>query len=191
MVPKTMQEVFDKHLHYEIARLEEMYLLLLEPETYNKPLPEPVRDTIKDALIVGFCIHAKNLVEFLSKEPRKDRAVSVDYAADGYQSWNITHGTRKLNNQISHLSYERTDEPTEKIRAQEQAELVGMIYDELCRWSGHLKSEYDANKLNLGALATAREKEIRPGVLSATTHTTSSINLPFGPSRQGLTGQGD
>jgi hypothetical protein len=124
-VPKTpekLQEVFDKHVSYEIGRLAEMYALLAEPDAFRfNSLDEAVRDTMKDALIVSFCIHAKNLMEFLSRSPEDHHAASADYADVGYEPWNIGHRTPahklrgKLNNQLSHLTFERTDDPNEKI----------------------------------------------------------------------------
>src|SRR5882724_2005327 len=61
--PDCMQKVFKTHLYYEIGRLLEMYKLLLEPKRYAGLSAELVR-TLDDALIVGFCTHARNLMEF-------------------------------------------------------------------------------------------------------------------------------
>jgi hypothetical protein len=174
---ETMQLMFDEHVRYEIDHLRGMYRLLVEPDTYNEQLPDLDRKMIDDALIVAFCIHAKNLVEFLSDTPRNDHARAEDYA-DGYW-WKLSHGTMayelkgKVNNQISHLTYARADDPNEKIGAQERKELVDLIYDQLNRWSKHLKTGYDANRLNLEPLATAKQMEIKTGALGASSHTTS------------------
>jgi hypothetical protein len=78
----------------------------------------------------------------------------------------------KLNSQISHLTYARTEDPNEKIGSQDRKELVKRIYDELVRWSNHLKPSYDANKLNLTTLETAKEMEIKAGVLGRRNATT-------------------
>jgi hypothetical protein len=197
VVPKTLekiQEVFDKHVRYEISRLAEMYDRLLKPELYSQLQP-CVRDTITDALIVAFCIHAKNLMEFLSYTPRRDRATAEDYAGSDYRRWKIAPRTHahdlkgKLNNQLSHLSFERTDEPNEKIGIQERKDLVDMLHDELVRWIAQLKPDYDANKLNVKALAVAKEIEIRWEVLRSASNTTSSNSafsyVSVGPSPQG------
>ena len=82
-MPKTgtkLQEVFDKHLAYEIDRLAAIYALLAGPDTFGfSSLSKDIQDTMKDALIVAFCIHAKNLIEFLTRKPEHHHAASADY----------------------------------------------------------------------------------------------------------------
>ena len=119
-MPKTgtkLQEVFDKHLAYEIDRLAEIYALLAGPDTFGfSSLSKGIQDTMKDALIVAFCIHAKNLIEFLTRKPEQHHAASADYTNPSYNRWEIKHGSSahalrgKLNNQLSHLTFERTDD---------------------------------------------------------------------------------
>ena len=50
-----LQQVFTKHFPYEIVRLVEQYKLLRTPDPDRS---EPV----KDALIVSFCTHARNIL---------------------------------------------------------------------------------------------------------------------------------
>jgi hypothetical protein len=175
-----LQEVFNKHIPYEIGRLIEMYDLLLKPDPYRS-VAEPTRETIDDALIVGFCIHAKNLVEFFEQKPHKHYAAAADYTDQGYQPWEIAHGTvahelkGKLNNQLSHLSYERTEEPNEKIGVNERKQLLDMIHDQLVRWIGHLKPEYDRSKVSIGALGAARAAVIAG--IGGTTNTTGDVRV--------------
>jgi hypothetical protein len=186
---KTMQLMFDEHVRYEIDHLSGMYRLLTELP--NNQLPDLDRKMIDDALIVAFCIHAKNLMEFLSDRPKKNYAVAVEFAADGYKPWKIKRSREgrlkgKLNSQISHLTYARTEDPNEKIGPQDRKELVKRIYDELVRWSNHLKPSYDANKLNLKALETAKEMEIKAGVLATASLPASLTVVPnfIGPPKR-------
>jgi hypothetical protein len=72
---ETMQLMFDEHVRYEIDHLIGMYRLLLEP---NNQLGDLDRKMIDDALIVAFCIHAKNLMEFVDAA----RLVSVAKCLD-------------------------------------------------------------------------------------------------------------
>src|SRR5215204_691610 len=70
--PQTKQEVFEKHVPYEVDRLLETYELLLEPKRYRSALAREITDTVEDALMVGFCTHARNLLEFFFRENNKN-----------------------------------------------------------------------------------------------------------------------
>jgi hypothetical protein len=153
-VPKNadaMRKMFDVHVPYELGRLDEMYRLLAEPDLLNfKAIPEPHRDTVRDALIVGFCIHAKNLMEFFAGKPEPLHACAKDFANGEYQPLRVAHRSRlhelkgMLNNQLSHLSYERANDPQEKIDIQERKDFLDVIHAELVRWKAALQSGYAA-----------------------------------------------
>jgi hypothetical protein len=153
-----MQEVFDQHIAYEIAVFADTYRVLTGGLAIHAS--EEADKIIGDALKVAFCIHGKTLMEFLSKSSGGSYAASEDYA-DNYLPWKIEHGTKahalrgKLNNQLSHLTYDRTDLDADKIGDQDRKELVGLIHSELVRWIAAFKTPYDRNKFDLRALATA------------------------------------
>ena len=120
--PETTMRIFKEHIHYEIGRLVDMYLLLLKPE-YAADLTAQIAKTLEDALIVGYCTHARNLLEFFYRQSGKDEPASVNYAhAPPYEPLNryrkdVDALLNKLNNQINHISYERKEETSEKIHA--------------------------------------------------------------------------
>jgi hypothetical protein len=122
-VPKNadaMRKMFDVHVPYELGRLDEMYRLLAEPDLLNfKAIPEPHRDTVRDALIVGFCIHAKNLMEFFAGKPEPLHACAKDFANGEYQPLRVAHRSRLH-------------------------ELKGMLNNQLVRWKAALQSGYAA-----------------------------------------------
>jgi hypothetical protein len=60
----TRQEVFSVHLRYETLRLIEQYALLLNPNKYCSGLEPEVAKAVHDGLLVAFCSHARNLLEF-------------------------------------------------------------------------------------------------------------------------------
>ena len=180
--PEAMRKMFDVHVPYEIIRLDEMYRLMAQPDLFNfKGIPEKQQPTIEDALIVAFCSHARNLVEFFEKQPSDNYACAKDFAKDKYEPLKINHGTRlhslkgMLNNQINHLTYERTDQPDEKIGAPERKELFQAIHDEVVRWKAALKPEYDVFTINTDSLADARVMVLKAaiGESNEITHSTS------------------
>jgi hypothetical protein len=81
-----LDEVFKKHLRYEIVRLVEMYLLLQEPAPYRKTIPSATAATVHDGLLVGFCSHGRNLLEFFFRDQHTKfyYALATDYADARY-----------------------------------------------------------------------------------------------------------
>jgi hypothetical protein len=98
--------------------------------------PETMR---ADALLVGFCSHARNLLEFFFREDntKYNYAIALDYANEGYsplkKMGDVDRLYSQLCAQINHLTYERTDEASKKIADKECQELVRLIHHETKR----------------------------------------------------------
>jgi hypothetical protein len=176
--PKIMQDVFGHHLPYEIDRLVGKYRLLLEPQQYRSLLPlgraktPATAETLDDALFVGFCTHARNLLEFFYRRPQ-GRAAAADHANAPYEPLDksrcdVKTLTTQLNAQINHLTYERTDEASEKIGSKERKDLIDLIHTEACRLEKCLKSEYDTKYLRIDLLAEAARMKITAGAVAPT-----------------------
>jgi hypothetical protein len=155
--------MFDEHFRYELGRLAEMYRLMAQPDLFNfESIPTEHRPTIEDALIVAFCSHARNLIEFFEKSPNDYKGCAKDFAKDKFMPLKIEQRTRlhklrgMLNNQINHLTYDRTNNSDEKIKAPERKELFEGIHDEVVRWNAVLKPEYADFPINTDSLAEAR-----------------------------------
>jgi hypothetical protein len=153
-----MRRVFEVHVRYEIDRLVEMYHLLLMPNQYRAKFTSEIADTLEDALIVGFCTHARNLLEFFYSQSGNDPA-SVDYAHAPYKRLerkDVVTLLSKLNNQINHLTYGRTEEKSEKIDEYRRKEIIDLIYSEAVRLEQNLKKpDYNAQQLRIDILAAA------------------------------------
>jgi hypothetical protein len=95
----------------------ETYKLLLHPKHHLSGLTCAVAKTVEDALIVSFCTHARNLLEFFSK-PGRDRyhAAARDYANTCYEPHTGDAGRLygQLCAPINHLTYNRTDDDNKK-----------------------------------------------------------------------------
>jgi hypothetical protein len=166
----VLQKVFEVHLPYEIVRLVEMYELLLEPGPYHSKLAPEMADTVDDALIVGFCTHARNILEFFFRTRLRSYAIALDYANAEYRRLDPNKAEVKrlygqLCTQINHLTYKRTDVTSEKIGPKERKELVDLIHDEAARLARHLKSGYNKQHLYLNRLAAAAALEIKGGAI--------------------------
>jgi len=57
--PEGLIQAFEHHLVYEVNMLRNIYLLLLLPV---------FRDSLANALIESFCVHARVLIEFFDEK---------------------------------------------------------------------------------------------------------------------------
>jgi hypothetical protein len=159
----TLQEVFDMHLHYEIIRLVDTYVLLLKP-VYRSGLTSDRAEAVDDGLIVAFCTHARNLLEFFFFH-EQGRAIATDYAEPDYVKPKkpdvVGRLYGQLSAQINHLTYNRTDDDSKKIDIPERKELIDIIHKEVTRLAGKLKSGYDKQHLHLDSLDAASAMKIK------------------------------
>jgi hypothetical protein len=186
---ESPHEVFKKHLPYEIVQLIKKYKLALDPNRYvttdaegrrSKLAPE-IEGALDDALHVGFCTHARNLLEFFFRKTNApyNYAIALDYATEPYKPLDrerddVKRLYKRLCDQINHLTYERTSETSKKILPKERKELINLIHNEARRLSGDLMSKYDAGYLHIDQLAEAAAMEIKAGgVLTSATITLS------------------
>jgi hypothetical protein len=96
----TLQEVIEVHLPYETIRLVEMYALLRKP-VYRSKLESDVAEAVDDALLVAFCTHARNLLEFFFHDPDTNYyAAAMDYANPNYEKldWKKIRMRRRCTN---------------------------------------------------------------------------------------------
>jgi hypothetical protein len=160
----TRQEVFSVHLRYETLRLIEQYALLLNPNKYCSGLEPEVAKAVHDGLLVAFCSHARNLLEFFFRVPDTNYyfAVATDYAKpSSYEKLDLTKDPdafrlyKQLCAQINHLTYNRTDDSTKKIDIPECKELIGIMLREATRLASQLESGYDKQHLRIDDLLNA------------------------------------
>jgi hypothetical protein len=179
-----LNEVFTKHLPYEIGRLVEAYRLLVNPEKYYRPADlaeaETIGKALVDAHIVSFCTHARNLLEFFPREEYNDdnhyaraadfsKPSAADPAKPNYEirkrKGRMKELYKQLCAQVNHLTYDRTDEDSKKITEGERKELIDIVYEEVLRLARSLdESRYDKLYLGLGILADAAKLEIKVGL---------------------------
>jgi hypothetical protein len=182
-----LRQVFEVHLPYEIVRLVEMYRLLLEPNPYRSDLKPEVAETVDDALIVGFCTHARNLLESFFRSRKFQYALATDYAnAPPYvrldpKREDVDRLYGQLCAQINHLTYGRTDDNSKKIDVAERKELIDIVNEETTRLGKHLKSDYDKQHLHLDILAAAAAMEVKVGGAVGASPEPSFIKSPMPP----------
>jgi hypothetical protein len=172
-----LSQTLEKHLFYEAVRFITQYNLLRAPD-YRGKLDAKVAEEIDDALIVSFCTHARNLLEFFFRPSRTEYnyAIATDYADQSYvrldrDDPDVARLYGQLCAQINHLTYDRTDESSKKINPKERDELVALIHDEVVRLEPHLsKVGFDKGYLAIERLAEAKAKTlmVAPGAMGAT-----------------------
>ncbi|HJX22668.1 MAG TPA: hypothetical protein VJ454_16855 [Steroidobacteraceae bacterium] len=187
-----LDEVFKKHLRYEIVRLVEMYLLLQEPAPYRKTIPSATAATVHDGLLVGFCSHGRNLLEFFFRDQHTKfyYALATDYADARYVRLDKNRADVKrlyeqICAQINHLGYDRTNDDTKKVQGPECAALVKLVHDEVERLARHLKSGYDKVHLALDQLAAVAMPSVAMGAIEPSNEiqivTSTSPSPPSAP----------
>jgi hypothetical protein len=133
-----LKEIIERHLRYEIIMLF---------ATFEKEVIVPDR-YIRAALVESFCIHARNLIDFLrgksSKGPRV-RATSVTYDYKPFANGKIDKAlTDKIEDHVAHLGFGRTSDPKEYINRRDRLALLRSIAVELIVFQQHLRPQYRA-----------------------------------------------
>ena len=134
---------------------------------YRSKLEPDVAEAVDDALLVAFCTHARNLLEFFFRDPDKNYyAAAMDYAKPDYEKLDLEKNPnaktlyKQLCAQINHLTYKRTDADNKKILPLQRKDLIDIIYEQATRLARKLKSDYDKQHLHLDRLADAAAAKI-------------------------------
>src|SRR5262245_7531592 len=103
----TDKELFEHHFTYEV------WMLI---ETRSRLLGSVSDVVVRNALIESFCIHARQLIDFFNGKGGSNASSFADTAYVPFVGGTASSDLIvKLNTQIAHLTYKRTDNPTDKI----------------------------------------------------------------------------
>jgi hypothetical protein len=139
------KKIISIHLLYEID------MLRLSHHILHGGIPLPLlSQAVANLAIEGFCLHARNLVDFFADNRplgSKD-AVARHFTAEGYRPFKGNDVKKnglyaKINKQIVHLTYDRTDDSRLKIGPKDREQLRGLIEDEIVEFSKWLRAPYD------------------------------------------------
>jgi hypothetical protein len=131
-------EVIERHLPYEIGMLVFTAELLETMQPGNLPDNE---NAVRNALIESFCIHARNLIDFLAGKRKGVRAKAVTNNYKAFVNGEIDKAlTQKIEDQIVTLG--RTSDPSEKINWRVRNILLRAIATELIAFRARLKPQY-------------------------------------------------
>jgi hypothetical protein len=166
--------VLKEHIWYELSRFVAQYKLLREAKKYRPALDKADVEDVEDALIVSFCTHARNVLEFFFRPDRTQYkyVLATDYADADYIRLDkkrpaIDRLYGQLCAQINHLCLDRTDKSHEKIGPKERDELCGIIHDEIERLLKHLQPGFDGGYFAFQGLAEAKRKSTIPSTGAA------------------------
>ncbi|MGJ5135703.1 hypothetical protein [Bradyrhizobium oligotrophicum] len=138
-----LKEIISHHIPYEVRMMRQTYVMLSDGSACLW-----LSQTIINALIESFSIHARSLIEFFSGKdsPSGGMAYAKHFAKDGYEPCSEdgpgVSFKHKLNAQIAHPSYWRTSNDEEKLSAKDRAALMQFVEGELVRLSSTMKENF-------------------------------------------------
>jgi hypothetical protein len=110
-MPATAKEMLWHHVWYEFWMLDETFQAL------EAGVQHPI---LANTLIESFSMHARNLIEFFEKDVSEHYATARFFADGTYASLSKSivrkELRKKLHTQLLHLTWERTNEDSEKLR---------------------------------------------------------------------------
>jgi DNA-binding CsgD family transcriptional regulator len=135
--PAKLQSTLERPLMYEVWMLQETYSRLRQPQTDS---------VVVDALIESFCIHARLLLEFFESCGQEQAIEATEFTGGSYIAQYTSAISKtlrgKLNQQIAHLSENRTDLTDEKIGPKDRAILHETLLQELTHFSTKVLPPY-------------------------------------------------
>ncbi len=138
-IDQQLESCFTEHLPYEIRMMRYEYSKMVALNMIPKA---PSVELEMNSAIEGFCLHARNLMEFFKNksdfDPReftvRGYPLNKRFLRDSFLS--------KLNAQLTHLSSRRTSDPKEKLHGPDFDELKRAIEAEISRMIENLKPEW-------------------------------------------------
>jgi hypothetical protein len=135
---QQQNEFFEEHLQYEINMLRALI--------YELPGTSP-STVIRNVVIEGIAVHARNLIEFFKNKAPCDfdprRFTATGYNPNGNFIDAVLES--KINQQVSHLTAERTRDASKKIGTKELQGISEAIEREIDRFGKALTSIYQEN----------------------------------------------
>jgi hypothetical protein len=122
---------------------------------------------VRNALMESFCIHARNLIDFLQGKRKGVRARALTDNYMPFASGEIDKAlTKKIEDQIAHITLHRTSDPKEKINGKVRAKLLRAIANELVIFRAKLRPEYRHTpwgfEVNDGEITLSKWHLLRP-----------------------------
>jgi hypothetical protein len=162
----TKEKIISEMLPYEIDMLRHAYQRSQSPEFEQADI---------NAFIETFCIHARSLIDFFwdRKPKKKNHAIARHFISGPYDPFGGVSPKpnrlyAKLNDQIVHLSYSRTDVMEEKIGPKERLELNNLIEKEIENFGSHIDASYQQLWKRRGEFLTLQRHNTTLGPFGAT-----------------------
>jgi hypothetical protein len=131
-------KIIARHFPYEIDMLRYCFQQL------NKDTP---RERLMNYVLhESFCVHARNLIDFFYDDkinrPTARHFTKSDYEPFGGENPKENPIYGRLNEQINHLSWHRTEDDYDNIGPSERKELYDLIEAEIVRFDGYVNETY-------------------------------------------------
>jgi hypothetical protein len=182
------KQILKQHLTYEIDMLEEALVFILCSNNPEYDL-ERRNDFIRNAVIEAFWTHARNLNEFFAQPCNVNSsgvASARDFTSDDKTRFRSTldkSHTNRMNDQISHLRYERPATDDKKL-GHDMARAYDVIFSAIQEFERRLTEEaktYWKPRKRAPVLSFDR---VVPSATNVITHTTTIANTTTGISRR-------
>jgi hypothetical protein len=180
-IPQQAQDAFvQHHLPYELWMMRESLAAA------RRGAPTRFMQNLQ---VEGFAMHARNLIEFL-KNGDACGFNPADFTTDKFSvNRKFIRSTLvdMINEQISHLTSDRTDNQEEKFDEPEWIETAGAIEKEFVRWTGNLTSDWAEKwekRERMDEAARAQFLNVQShfsGACTAPTFSSTQITGPTGP----------
>ncbi len=136
-IPQKTQDAFvQHHLPYELWMMRESLAAA------RRGAPTRAQQNLN---VEGFAIHARNLIEFL-KNGDDCGFDPTDFTTDAFAKRAFIRPTLvdMINQQISHLTSNRTENQKEKFDEPQWRETASLVEEEFKRWTNNLSHEWAA-----------------------------------------------
>jgi hypothetical protein len=128
------KEIIRQHLTYEIEMLFATQQRLQQGESDR---------IVRNALIESFCVHARNLIDFLRGKRSGVTAKAVTHDYKPFVKGEIDKKCRHMiEEQITQLGYGRTANPEQQINGHVQIVLARALAEELIEFQRHVRPGY-------------------------------------------------
>jgi hypothetical protein len=137
----------------------------------GKQTPNEKTKMLNNAIIESFCVHARNVIEFLEKS-----YVSKIYTGQAYKYQRDKNTYSRISAQITHLvydgKYQRAILEREKIGLEERANILNSLADEVEKFKNSLSQAFS----HVAIPIPVRVSVPKPSFMGTVTTTTAAVS---------------
>ena len=190
-ITEDLKQHLTEHLNYEIGQINFIQQILLDEilgERKGAKLEEPEQRKMWFALNVAFYCHARNLEEFLydsGGDPKKITPENGKKNAKAFIGYHFKDPPfiKEINNQISHMMYNRTADNQKKLNGDYWPKILDWLKVSLDEFSKELakQNQYKDITIEKIFIDTRLEQALEPKGPPPYPNTLDTSTIPMGP----------